>query len=134
MTDRREFIVALAGCLLAVSLFWSGIAVALTAPNTVESRGELLYSTHCTGCHTTQIHWRDKRLATDWGTLKEQVLRWSSNTGQAWDEDDVLKVTQHLNELYYHFPMGNGQIGGSPRGQDPIALNSFRIPTVFAKH
>jgi mono/diheme cytochrome c family protein len=37
--------------------------------STGEPRGELLYSTYCIGCHTAQIHWRDKTLATDWTIL-----------------------------------------------------------------
>ena len=94
---------------LAACLFCGNVATAQTAPN-VESRGALLYSTHCIGCHTTQIHWRDKKLATNWSTLMDQVRRWSSNTGLAWSEDDILLVTRHLNTLYYHFPAVSGQI------------------------
>lgn len=29
-------------------------------PLPTASRGELLYSTHCIACHSTQIHWREK--------------------------------------------------------------------------
>lgn len=32
-------------------------------------RGELLYNTHCVACHSTKMHWRDQRLATDWKSL-----------------------------------------------------------------
>src|SRR5574338_705145 len=34
------------------------------------TRGELLYSTHCIACHSAQVHWREKKLATDWATLR----------------------------------------------------------------
>ena len=37
----------------------------------VPGRGELLYDTHCRGCHTEQVHWRDKKLATE---MLEQAL------------------------------------------------------------
>src|SRR6266496_3531074 len=57
--------------------------VAGQAPRTDEPRGELLYSTYCNGCHTTQFHWRDKKLATDWTSLTHQVRRWQSNAGLA---------------------------------------------------
>jgi cytochrome c len=40
-----------------------GLALALSAH--AQSRGELLYSTHCVACHTAKIHWRDGRAATD---------------------------------------------------------------------
>lgn len=37
------------------------------------SRGQQLYSTHCIGCHTVQMHWRAQKTARDWPTLKAQV-------------------------------------------------------------
>ena len=95
----------------ATCLFCSHAAAAQTTPNAGESRGELLYSTHCIACHTTQIHWRDKRLATAWVSLTEQVRRWSSNTGLGWSEGDIVAVAKHLNTLYYHFPAAGGQMG-----------------------
>jgi hypothetical protein len=95
---------------LVSCMFGSLLAAAQTPPKPAEPRGELLYSTYCTGCHTTEVHWRDKKLATDWATLKAQVRRWSTNTGLAWGEDDVLAVTRHLNTLYYHFPDATGPV------------------------
>jgi mono/diheme cytochrome c family protein len=73
-------------------------------PRTGEPSGELLYSTYCIGCHTTQVHWRDKRLATDWTSLKAQVRRWHENIGLGLEDDDVAAVARYLNGLYYHFP------------------------------
>ena len=92
---------------LPLWLFAACIGGAITVaaqPAPSSSRGELLYSTHCIGCHTTQVHWRDHRLATDWASLRVQVLRWQGNTGLAWSDDDVLAVTRYLNDLYYRFP------------------------------
>ena len=83
------------------------------ASQTEPSRGELLYSTHCIACHTTQAHWRDKRLATDWKSLVHQVRRWQSNAHLGWNEDDIAEVTRYLNQLYYHFPSGEKQNLGS---------------------
>lgn len=74
-----------------------------------KSRGELLYTTHCIACHTTQVHWREQRLATDWPSLTKQVRRWQENTLLGWDDQDVAAVASYLNTLYYHFP---------PAGQD----------------
>lgn len=73
-------------------------------PAPVSLRGELLYSTQCVGCHTAQVHWRDKRLATDWTSLRTQVFRWQANTGLAWSDDDIAAVTHYLNDLHYRFP------------------------------
>jgi mono/diheme cytochrome c family protein len=69
-----------------------------------EPRGEMLYSTYCIGCHTTQVHWRAKKLATDWTSLKYQVRRWQENIGLGLGEEDVAAVARYLNGLYYHLP------------------------------
>ena len=38
-----------------------------------QSRGELLYVTHCISCHSKEMHRRDKRSATNWPALKVKV-------------------------------------------------------------
>lgn len=68
-----------------------------------QSRGELLYTTHCIACHNTQVHWRDQRLASDWNSLKAQVQRWQGMALLDWPEDDIVEVTRHLNERIYRF-------------------------------
>lgn len=69
-----------------------------------ETRGELLYSTHCAACHTSEIHWREKRLATDLDSLKFQVRRWQASIGLVWTEDEIIDVVGYLNAAYYGFP------------------------------
>lgn len=71
------------------------------------TRGELLYSTHCIACHSAQVHWREKKLATDWTTLRSEVRRWQAVLGLGWDDHDVTLVAQYLNALYYHYPTPN---------------------------
>lgn len=70
-------------------------------------RGELLYSTYCGACHRSEIHWRDKRLATDWQSLTAQVRRWQGNTGLDWDEGDTAAIARYLNARFYKFPAGD---------------------------
>jgi mono/diheme cytochrome c family protein len=77
---------------------------ALAQDKAPRQRGELLYSTYCIGCHTTQAHWRDKRVAKDFKGLTEQVQRWQANSGQNWNEADIREVVNHLNRTYYKFP------------------------------
>lgn len=67
------------------------------------SRGELLYTTHCIACHTTKVHWREKKLATDWTTLQAQVSRWQANSSLGWGKADITEVARYLNELFYHY-------------------------------
>lgn len=68
------------------------------------ARGELLYNTHCVACHTTQVHWREQRLAQDWETLTKQVHRWQANVGLNWNDEDIAAVASYLNKLYYEYP------------------------------
>jgi len=68
------------------------------------ARGELLYTTHCQTCHTTQVHWRERRLATDYASLAVQVERWQANAGLGWSREDVDAVSRYLNAKFYRFP------------------------------
>lgn len=67
-------------------------------------RGELLYATHCIGCHDAQLHWRDRKVAANWASLKVEVERWQKTSGLGWREEDVTDVARYLNALYYRFP------------------------------
>jgi mono/diheme cytochrome c family protein len=95
-------------------------AAVFSASAGAQSRGELLYTTHCIACHTTQVHWRDQRLATDWNSLQTQVARWQAVGSLNWSEEDIVAVTRHLNERFYGFksPAGAAVVltpGGSQR-------------------
>jgi mono/diheme cytochrome c family protein len=96
MSKKRIFTILLA-CLAG-----AGLAQAQTRGEAL--RGELLYSTHCIGCHSTQLHWRDKKVATNWATLSAEVDRWQKVSGLGWREEDVSDVARYLNALYYGFP------------------------------
>ena len=89
--------------IFTVCLFFGANALVLaeTIPN--EARGGLLYSTHCSACHTSTIHWREQKLATDWKSLKAQVNRWQGYTQLRWSEEDIIDVTSYLNTHYYNF-------------------------------
>lgn len=68
-----------------------------------QSRGELLYTTHCIDCHTTPMHWRENRSATNWSDLKVQVRRWQGAASLAWSDSDILDVARYLNDSICHF-------------------------------
>lgn len=87
---------AIAGILLA------GVVARVDAAPPA-SRGELLYTTHCIACHSTQMHWRDQRRATDLDSLREQVRLWQGRAMLSWNEDDIAEVTRYLNERIYRF-------------------------------
>lgn len=90
----------------AFTLLVAGVVYAQTASQATKNdfaRGEILYSNHCAACHSTQIHWRDKKMVKDWASLKTQVRRWQRIGALAWSDDEIEEVARYLNALYYHF-------------------------------
>lgn len=98
----------LAPC-LAVVLLCPIAALAQPA----QPRGALLYETHCGACHTTQVHWRERRLVTDWASLSHQVWRWQDNANLSWSPADVDAVARYLNARFYRMPEPAGADAGS---------------------
>ncbi len=68
-------------------------------------RGELMYSTYCIACHAEQVHWREKKLVTDWSSLVAEVRRWQLNGNLEWSSDDIDVVARYLNAVHYRYPM-----------------------------
>lgn len=95
------------GWLLLVSVLWLGMPPPAQAQT---DRGELLYQTHCIACHTKKVHWRDKKRASDWHSLKQQVQRWQALSELDWSEEEINDVANYLNKVYYHFPREGGNI------------------------
>jgi mono/diheme cytochrome c family protein len=93
-TIKRSLLACLAACALPA---------ALAQPAVPAARGELLYSTHCIACHSREIHWRQKKLATDWASLMVQVRRWAGNGGLGWSEEEIGDVARYLNAVHYRF-------------------------------
>ena len=87
----------------ALCLFWGMHASTYAQPKYGETRGELLYTTYCSACHTAKIHWREQKLATDWKSLKLQVRRWQASIGLSWSEKEIMDVTNYLNATNYGF-------------------------------
>lgn len=107
--------------LLAWGIAGSSAGLAQDAP--APSRGALLYKTHCIACHTTQMHWRSDRLASDWTSLNTQVRRWQRNAGLQWGDADIVEVARYLNETIYKFPEPHPHSGA---GGVPLNLHSRR--------
>ena len=100
----------------------------VAAPSAMaQSRGELLYTTHCIACHTTEIHWRDQRSASNWPALKAQVRRWQDAASLAWGDGDILDVSLYLNETIYHFKQTTDSVSSSDRGIHEPASTATRL-------
>lgn len=76
------------------------------------NRGQLLYTTHCVECHTTQMHWRAQRLARDMDGLRAQVRRWQGEARLQWSDEDIDAVARHLNDTIYQFPRPQARAQG----------------------
>ena len=81
------------------------IALALSAQTLpVASRGQMLYDTHCIACHSKEVHWRARRLVSDWPSLAAETRRWQANLGLGWSNDEIADVVKYLNRTIYRFP------------------------------
>lgn len=89
------------------------------APAGPGSRGQMLYNNHCIACHTTQMHWRDKKLVTDWPSLQQQVRRWQGTAQLNWGDDDIDDVARYLNDSFYRLP-GGAKVAGAGPLQPPL--------------
>lgn len=98
----------------AMCLFWCAHTPAHAQVKHGETRGELLYSTHCSACHSDQVHWREKKIATDWNSLVVEVHRWQATIGLGWSEEEIEDAARYLNTVYYRFPAAGtkGSSGG----------------------
>ncbi len=92
-----------------------------------QSRGELLYTTHCISCHTTEMHWRDNRSASNWPALKAQVRRWQDTASLTWSDSDILEVSRYLNETIYHFEPAADPVSSSGLGRNEPASTLTRL-------
>lgn len=86
----------------------AGLAMAgTTIPD--PDRAQLLYETHCIGCHTSAAHRGSDRRARSEADVSIQVRRWSDNQKLGWTDEDVDQVTALLVRRYYHFaPSADG--------------------------
>ena len=120
--SRWGFIVRVLITVLPCSLIVAPSAMA-------QSRGELLYTTHCISCHTTEMHWRDKRSAGNWASLKGAVRRWQGAASLAWSDGDILDVSRYLNESIYHFEQPADPVSSlSPGGNEPVSRQARLVP------
>jgi mono/diheme cytochrome c family protein len=95
-----------------------GLGAAQGAPPA--DRGELLYAIHCIACHSEQLHWRDRKVASDWPRLNAEVRRWQTAARLNWSEDDIVAVARYLNVTVYHLPQTGDVVGGLPAGEAAV--------------
>lgn len=100
----RGKVMLLRWILAVLVVSFGSLAQADTLPMGDAVRGELLYTTHCIACHSDQIHWRNKKLVTDWKSLRSEIDRWQVVSGLLWNNEDIADVARYLNAIYYRYP------------------------------
>ena len=96
---------------------WAFVPGAGAAETRDLQRGQLLYETQCSACHSAQAHWRDKRVVKSWRALIAEVGRWQSTSGQNWSDAEIEDVASYLNGLYYKLPCATPGCQGSRAAQ-----------------
>ena len=96
----RMFLLLLFAALLAAAAIAADPAPAERARLNPD-RGHLLYDAACGECHTTQPHWRDKRIVKTWPELLFQVERWQRVAGRGWTASEIEDVAAYLNHRFY---------------------------------
>ncbi len=77
--------------------------VCLPAAAQDAARGQLLYETHCGGCHYERVHQRDrdKSLVKSLSDLRDQVARRAALTGRPFTLSDLEDIAEYLNRSHY---------------------------------
>jgi hypothetical protein len=89
---------------LSLLLICISINFVFAAENNLNTnRGYLLYENQCNLCHNKQIHWQEKKVATDWISRVDQVDHWQNISGLKWSKNDTEDVSHYLDNTYYHF-------------------------------
>lgn len=58
---------------------------------------------NCTRCHDSSVYTREDRKVHSLEALRNQVKRCDSMLGTKLYDDELDKLTDHLNQRYYHF-------------------------------
>lgn len=66
--------------------------------------GKAIHDANCISCHDAGVYTRADRKMQDFSMLSAQVRRCDANLGSKLFDEDMDKVTDFLNEAYYHFP------------------------------
>ena len=65
------------------------------------ARGRMLYENHCTSCHVSTVHVRERHKARTLQDIEVQVRRWAHEQQLGWSEAEILAVRQFLQLQYY---------------------------------
>ena len=82
------------------------LAAVLTQPVFAQSsplRGMELYGNHCTVCHDSQVHIREKRKAKSLAQVESWIRHWVKELKLPWTDEEIKEVLTYLNLRYYEY-------------------------------
>lgn len=68
------------------------------------NRGQLLYENHCTVCHDSSAHIRERSKARSLADIRQWVYRWSQQLNLEWTWAEINDVADFLNQRFYQYP------------------------------
>ncbi len=74
-----------------------------TAQASEDFQADKFHQANCTGCHDSKVYTRSNRRVNSLPRLESQVRMCDANLGKKLFEDDILALTDYLNDNYYHF-------------------------------
>jgi cytochrome c5 len=66
--------------------------------------GKLIHDKHCMNCHDSGVYTRPDHKMKDYSMLSGQVRGCDANIGSKLSDEDMNKIADYLNEMYYKFP------------------------------
>jgi len=65
--------------------------------------GRQLHEKNCTGCHSSEVYTREKRIVNNFTELKERIRQCELANDLTWFDEDIDAVVTYLNVTYYKF-------------------------------
>lgn len=75
-----------------ISFWWVPVAQA-AGP----LRGMALYQNHCTVCHASRVHVREKRQGKSLAQVQAWIRRWAGELRLGWTDEEARDVLHYLN-------------------------------------
>ncbi len=64
---------------------------------------EATHAAQCARCHDSTVYTRPDRKVSSLAKLEGQVRACDVNLNLGWFDEEILSMTQYLNQQYYHF-------------------------------
>ena len=88
---------------IILSLLLSAPLLVIAETTHQDQLGALLYQNHCSACHDSAVHIRERKISKGQDDIRYQVTRWQNNQHLNWNNEQIESVVQYLNKTFYQF-------------------------------